>query len=354
MTTPAVPATAPPTLDLYEQRATMLARVEERLREVLAAEHARWAVVNERAVVPIDELARMVEAGGKRIRPALCVSGFLAAGGSPDDAVAVDAAAALELLHTSALILDDVMDDSSLRRSEQTIHARQSAIHAVADRLGEPRRFGEAVATLAANLAHVYADQLMVDLPRPAHDVWVELRVELMIGQYLDVAAATETLTDTRLATWIAICKSGRYTVYRPLVLGAALAGRIELASAFEEYGRTVGEAFQLRDDLIDAYGDSATSGKPARSDFAQHKMTVLLSLAAEQDDKLRQYLADGNTDPEELQRLLASTDARAAVEERIDELVEQAAVAIREAPLDDVWRDELIRMAHQVTHRDH
>lgn len=351
MTTPTVPLLAAP--DLFELRAAMLGQVEERMQQLLNSERGRWHTVNPRAVVPIDELARMIDAGGKRIRPALCISGFLAAGGKPGDQIVVDAAAALEMLHGSALILDDVMDDSSLRRSEETIHTRQMGIHLGNGWHGEPRRFGEAVATLSANLAHVYADQLMVSASVAAQEIWVELRTELMIGQYLDVSAAAETLADPHMASWIAICKSGRYTVFRPLVLGAALAGRIDLAPAFEEYGLAVGEAFQLRDDLIDAFGDSSVAGKPTGADFVQHKMTVLLTLAGERDGELGKYLAEGGQDPAELRRLLNRTDARNAVEERIDGLVDQASHAIRQAPIDPAWQEELIRMAHQVTHRD-
>lgn len=352
MTTPTVPLAH--TLQLYELRTEMLARVEERIHGLLGRERHRWRGVNLRAAVPIEELTRIVEAGGKRIRPALCISGYLAAGGAAGSQLAVDAAAALELLHDSALILDDVMDDSALRRSTETIHTRQLGVHTGNGWHGEPRRFGEAVATLAANLAHVYADRLMVAAPAPAQEIWVELRTELMIGQYLDVRAAAETLTDTGLASWIAICKSGRYTVYRPLVLGAALAGRADLAPAFEEYGLAVGEAFQLRDDLIDASGDSLVTGKPTGSDLDQHKMTVLLSLAAERDEEVRQFLAEGRHDAAELRRLLDRSGAAGAVAERIDELLAKANAAIRQAPLDPVWQEELVQLAYQVTHRDH
>lgn len=353
MTIPTVPLEQQ-ALQLYELRTGMLARVEERMRELLGGERTRWYDVVPRSVTPIEELARMTEAGGKRIRPALCVTGFLAAGGSPDDQLAVDAAAALEMLHASALISDDVMDDSALRRSQETVHTRQMGIHQNRSWHGEPRRFGEAVATLAANLGNVYADRLMMEAPLPAQEIWIELRTELMIGQYLDICAAAETLTDPRLASWIAICKSGRYTVYRPLVLGAALAGRVDLAPSFEVYGLAVGEAFQLRDDLIDAFGESGVSGKPTGSDFDQHKMTVLVSLAAERNEELRQFLAEGRHDPAELRRLLVAADAREAVEERITALLDRANAAIRQAPLDPAWQEDLVRLAYMVTHRDH
>ena len=79
---------------------------------------------------------------------------------------------------------------------------------------------------------------------------------------------AAERIADPALCRWIAVCKSGRYTIQRPLILGAAIAGRLDLAPAFKRSGAALGEAFQLRDDLIDAFGDSTRSGKPTGLDF--------------------------------------------------------------------------------------
>ncbi|HEU5157984.1 MAG TPA: polyprenyl synthetase family protein [Streptosporangiaceae bacterium] len=333
-------------------RLRLVESVEQRLSEFLSYERARWSAVDERAAVPVDAIADLVHAGGKRLRPAFCVSGYLAAGGDPANRVIVDVAAGLELVHVAALIHDDVVDDSPLRRAAPTVHTRHIADHAERGLRGEPRRYGEGVAILSGDLADVYADRLAAGLSPRARAVWGELRTEIMIGQFLDVAIAAESVADPELSRWIAICKSGRYSIHRPLVLGAAVAGRHDLAAAFEEYGTALGEAFQLRDDLID-FGDSTTTGKPAGLDLEQHKMTLLLVRAAQRDPRVRERLRRRDWDPAELRGLLDEIDAAADIERYIGELTERAQESIAHAPIDQQWRDELAALAITVAYRD-
>ncbi|MEU3794797.1 polyprenyl synthetase family protein [Streptomyces fructofermentans] len=330
----------------------LLRRVEDELRAFLSAERDVWAGVDERAVVAVDALADLVASGGKRIRPAFCLAGHLAAGGERDDPGIVAAAAALEMLHVSALVHDDVFDASSRRRGMPTVHAKHSALHRRHGWQGESRRFGESVAVLVGDLALVYADQLMSRAPSTAVPVWNTLRSELMIGQYMDVAAAAEFSVDPRLSRLIALVKSGHYTIHRPLVVGAAVAGRSELAPVFRQYGEAVGEAFQLRDDLLDAFGDSADTGKPAGLDFTQHKMTLLLGWAMQRDEHIRGLITEPHHTPAEVRRRLLDTKVPADVEAHIADLVEQGRKAIADAPLSPAWRNELTDMALRVAYR--
>ncbi len=176
----------------------------------------------------------------------------------------VDIGAAFELLHAFALIHDDVMDGSATRRRSPTIHVEFEGVHAAGDWRGEPRRFGEGVAILVGDLACVYADRLMVDAPPAARRIWNELKIELNVGQYLDVLGTARGGTDVASARRISRYKSGKYTIERPLHLGAALAGRgEELAASLSAYGDPLGEAFQLRDDILGTFGDSERTGKP-------------------------------------------------------------------------------------------
>jgi geranylgeranyl diphosphate synthase type I len=343
------PATAAPA----PARDALLSRVEDRLRNLLATETARWAAVDPRGAVPVEAVAVLVGAGGKRLRPAFCLNGFLAAGGDAERAsIAVDAAAALELLHAFALLHDDVLDDSPLRRGEPTAHERHAMEHRESGWAGEPRRYGEGVAALAGDLAHIYADRLVSELSPAAREMWHELRTEIMVGQYLDIRVAAERVADPELSRWIAVCKSGRYSVQRPLALGAAIADRLDLAPAFERYGAALGEAFQLRDDLIDAFGDSTVTGKPTGKDFAQQKMTLLVALAMQRDDRISRLLAGQSVGGATLAQIITELDVRSEVERRIDHLVEQAQAAITAAPLDPAWRDDLAQFAIQVAYR--
>ena len=354
-------------------RRLLLERVEHRIHGFLAAEREVRCEVDTRAAVPIDALSELIDSGGKRVRPSFCIAGYLAAGGDPnaddpnaddpnaddpnaDDGV-VAAGAALEMLHTCALIHDDVMDASTRRRGAQTLHTRLSAEHARRGWAGESRRFGESVAILAGDLALIYADVIMSDVIMSAvdpsvHPAWAELRAELVVGQYMDLIAAAERSADPELSRWIAITKSGRYTIHRPLAIGAGLAGRPDLALAFATYGDALGEAFQLRDDLIDAFGAAADTGKPAGLDLEQHKMTLLLSLAMRRDSRVRDLVRAGDPDPAKLRELLIDGDVSGYVERRIDRLVDSGCAAVSAASIEPSWQEELLAMAREVAYR--
>ncbi|MGV9680571.1 polyprenyl synthetase family protein [Nocardia sp. NPDC003482] len=337
---------------LRHTKSEMMNSADEQALSFLAAERARWSELDENAIAPIDAVIDLVRAGGKRIRPEFCISGYLAAGGDAGLQSVISAAIALEFLHTFALIHDDIIDDSSWRRGAATVHEKHAAEHRLNHWRGESRRFGESVGILSGNLALIYADDFMSDAAPNVADVWVEMRAELIIGQYLDVLAAARFSGDARLSRLIAQVKSGNYTIHRPLVIGALLAGRPDLADAFRSFGVAVGEAFQLRDDLLDLLGDAETTGKPAHLDFAQHKMTLLLSLAIERDPDVREMVTDPAATPEKLHRLLMESGICAEVESHIDKLMQLGHDAIACVRLEPGWREELAAMAHAVAYR--
>jgi (E)-4-hydroxy-3-methyl-but-2-enyl pyrophosphate reductase len=336
----------------------LLTRVTARIEDLLAAERKEWGDVDSRMTQPIDAVARLVAAGGKRLRPTFCISGYLAAGGELDGSEAEDAVAsagaALELLHAFALIHDDVMDNSPTRRGRPTAHMQHAGIHAEHGWAGEARRYGEGVAVIAGDLAFSYAHSVTENLSAPARRVWNHLGTEMIVGQQLDMALAAELAPDPDLARYVAVCKSGQYTIHRPLALGATIAGRDDLHTAFEAYGVAAGEAFQLRDDLLDAFGDPAITGKPAGLDLSEHKMNLLLALAATKDAEVSRLVADGqNWDAERLREAMLASGVREEVEKRIDQLVETAHKALEKAPLAPGWRERLGEMAVKVSYRD-
>ncbi|NUV66405.1 MULTISPECIES: 4-hydroxy-3-methylbut-2-enyl diphosphate reductase [unclassified Streptomyces] len=334
----------------------LLDRVNRRIGELLSAEEARWSAVDPRVAVPVAAVAELVAAGGKRLRPLFCLTGYLAAEGTADDDAVVDAAAALELLHAFALIHDDIMDNSPTRRGAPTVHAAHTELHARQGWAGESRRYGEGVALLAGDLALSYANRLAGRLTGPAAKVWHELVSEMIIGQQLDIALAAEMRPDRDLARWVAVCKSGRYTIHRPLALGAAIAGRPGLNGAFEAYGVAAGEAFQLRDDLLDAFGDAALTGKPTGLDLDEHKMTLLIALAADRDPRVAAQVRTGRGsawDADGLRAALLDSGVREEVEERIKTLVADARAAVADAGLPDHWRLRFGELADMVAYRD-
>ena len=335
-------------------------RVEARIEAVLAAELDRWSGVDAELTDPFEALRDLVSAGGKRLRPAFCHWAYVGAGGDPDDPTVVDAGAALELLHTFALIHDDIMDGSATRRAMDTIHVRFESRHQRGGWRGEGRRFGEGVAILAGDLAFVYADLMMAGASKAAGEVFTELRIEVNVGQYLDLVGTARGRIGEDAAQRICRFKSGKYTIERPLHLGAALAGRLdELGGPLSAYGLPLGEAFQLRDDLLGVFGDDTVTGKPVGEDLREGKPTVLFALAAEvvgRGTALDRYGADDLSGEEvaALQEVLVESGAVDRVEQRIDGLVAEAVVAMERAPLTAEARRALGDLAYYVAGRDH
>ena len=334
--------------------------VEARLEALLDAERARWAAVDPDLVPPLDTLAELLLAGGKRLRPAFCHWAFVGAGGDPAEPLLIDAGAALELLHVMALFHDDVIDGSDRRRGVDTAHRRFTRQHEAAGWRGEARRFGDGVAILIGDLAFVYADGLLGAARAEARAVFDELRVEVHMGQYLDVLGTARGDVDLESARRIVTFKSGKYTVERPLHLGAALAGRLgELEGPLSAYGLPLGEAFQLRDDVLGALGETAVTGKPVGDDLREGKPTPLLALARERATAAQAAELAQAGDPAlddagvaRLQAVLVDTGAVAALEARIDALTDEALDAAKELPLTSEAQVALAELATYVSER--
>ena len=274
--------------------ATVIA-VEAFIAETFGSLRARWVDLAA-TVVPrpgvlhtdsvLDLLHGMVNSGGKRFRPRMAHWGWVAGGGSSDlrgYADLVRVGAALEMLHVFALIHDDVMDASETRRGLPSVHASARRQHLRLRGLGDGQRYGENIAILAGDLAHSEAGLLMAGLPRPMQELWRTLAIELMMGQGRDLVGAANGRRDLDHAREVARAKSGAYTVWRPLQLGAAAAGAgWATLAALERYGVAVGEAFALRDDILGVIGDPAATGKPVGDDLVAGKPTVLLALATQ------------------------------------------------------------------------
>lgn len=352
-----MPAEAPDSLRAIAHR------VEQRLATFLAPELARWAEFDADLRDPMAEIQRLVLLGGKRLRPAFCHWGYVGAGGDPDDTVVVDAGAAFELMHAFALFHDDVMDDADSRRGQATTHTTFAGRHADAGWQGESRRFGEGVAILIGDLAFVYSDQLMAGANATAWRIWNELRIELNVGQVLDILGSVRGVRDVAQAERICRYKSGKYTIERPLHLGAALAAPdrfAELAPALSAFGLPLGDAFQMRDDVMGAFGDEQTTGKPVGGDLREGKPTPLLARAraAASDAQLAVLARVGrpdltDADVADVQQVIVETGALADLEGTIARLTAEAVAALDVAPLAEPARDELADLAGFVSHRD-
>lgn len=344
--------------------------IDRRLAELFAAESERWEAVDADLVAPLDALRSQVLSGGKRLRPAFCYWAFIGAGGAAEDRVVIDAGAALEMLHASALVHDDVIDGSRRRHGLDTIHVAMAGRHREAGWRGSPDRYGEAVAILAGDLALAYSNRLLAGAQRPAMDVFQEMCLEVDMGQYLDSLGAAQGLDipaedATRRAGRIYRYKTAKYTVERPLHLGAALAAPDDVDKLLEplsRFGLPLGDAFQLRDDLLGVFGDPAVTGKPVGDDLREGKPTLLASLALQRDPRgagrlLRAGLGRPDLsagDVAGLQRAIDESGARAEVEATIAQLVAAATEALSELPLAGEAVEALGELAAFVAGRDH
>ena len=352
---PAPTTAAPPSLRMVAHK------VEERLGPLLDEETARWGALDGSLTEPLGALRDLVLSDAKRIRPAFCYWGYVGAGGDADDPRVIDTGGALEFLQAFALVHDDVMDGSATRRGHRTAHLSFADDHRRKAWRGEPRRFGEGVAILIGDLAHVYADRLMAGCPEPARSVWDELRIELNVGQYLDLVGTARSDTDPTTARRIARYKSGRYTVERPLHLGAALTGQLDrLGPIYSAYGDPLGEAFQLRDDLLGAFGESDLTGKPVGDDLREGKPTALLAEAtagaSPEQAGVLQRIGSPELSPidiSDVQQILIDTGARSRIENRIELLAEQAVAAVAGARLAGDASEALVQLAWYVARRD-
>jgi len=337
------------------------AAVEARVEGLLEGELARWEVVDPALRTPLEQLRALVRAGGKRLRPAFFHWAYVGAGGDPDDPRAVDLAAALELLHTFALVHDDVMDNADTRRGAPSVHAAAMRTHRGSAWRGEGRRFGEGVAILVGDFAFVYADMLAGGLDTATRAIYDELRVELCVGQYLDLAATASGERDPEVARRIEWYKSGKYTVERPLHLGATLAGRgDELLRPLSAFGLPLGEAFQMRDDLLSVFGDPRLTGKPVGDDLREGKLTPLVAATAARADaagraRLDRIGAADITDAEidALRELMVDCGAVREVELAIEALVAESLAALADAPITPDARTALAELGTFVAWRD-
>lgn len=353
-----MPPAAPPPPSL----AVIAARVDRRLRTLLDAELERWSSFDVDLAEPFAEIGRLVLSGGKRLRPAFAHWGFVAAGGDPDDQMVVNAGAAFELMHAFALFHDDVMDDAASRRGSPTTHTVFAQHHADGGWAGESRRFGEGVAILVGDLAFVYADQLLTGIGPEAWAIWNELRIELNVGQVLDIVGGARHDRRQDKAERICRYKSGKYTIERPLHLGAVMATpqrADQLLPVLSAYGLPLGDAFQMRDDVMGAFGDASLTGKPVGGDLREGKPTPLLARAVAAATAAQREVLDLVGRPDltddqvsDIQAVIVDTGALADLEATIERLTGEAVAAIEAACIDARARDELVELARYVSWR--
>jgi geranylgeranyl diphosphate synthase type I len=323
------------------------ARVDRALATFMGRQRVLLSGIDAALDPVADAIDGFILGGGKRLRPAFAYWGFRGAGGADSEEI-VAAVASLEFVQASALMHDDLMDASDTRRGEPAVHRLFAQNHGAQNWSGDPDAFGAGAAILLGDLCMVWSDELLrtsgfapaaLTRARPIFDL---MRTEVIVGQYLDLHAQVTADSSLRRASLVATYKSAKYTVERPLLFGAALAEASgELFDAYSAIGLPLGEAFQLRDDVLGVFGDPRETGKPAGDDLREGKRTYLVAAAlkAATDgaaEELTRRLGDRKLDQDGVDRLreiIVATGALDRTERRIAELTDTALAAL--APLD-------------------
>ena len=318
-------------------------RIEAALSAFLDHQAAVIGGIDGRLEVYAEAARSFVLDGGKRLRPTFAYWGARGAG-LDDSPELVACVSSLELLQAAALMHDDLIDGSDTRRGAPSIHRRFASLHTAEGWSGRADQFGAAAAILLGDLCLAWSDELLcsagmapdaVARSRPDFDL---MRTEVSAGQYLDVLSEVRRDVSEDTALKVARYKSAKYTIERPLLLGASLAGAgEEVREHYSAIGLPLGEAFQLRDDVLGVFGDPAQTGKPAGDDLREGKHTFLIARAAAAADAAqRAALEAGLGDPElseegvaRLRAILMDTGALADTEQRIQALADQAEEAL-------------------------
>ncbi|HEY7595994.1 MAG TPA: polyprenyl synthetase family protein [Actinophytocola sp.] len=372
-----VPVAPAPDLPTVEQSidAAVHRHVEDFLARYLTERRAELPELARTFAQAVDALSDFALRGGKRLRPTFAWWGWRAAGGEADGPRAravLHAITALELIQTCALVHDDIMDASELRRGRPTVHVRFREAHRAGAWLGDPERFGTAAAILLGDLALAWADDMFESaelepaMRAAARGPWQAMRAEMFAGQYLDVLAQAEGDESEERALGVARLKTAAYTVERPLHMGVAFAGAgPDTVEAIKTFGTDIGVAFQLRDDVLGMFGDTEVTGKPAGDDLREGKRTLLMALGLDyatragrhaDADLMRRALGDPDLRPRTLVRvreLLIDLGVVQELERRIEALTSAALATLDAAGLADPGVTRLRDLALAATRRD-
>ncbi|MFJ3958555.1 polyprenyl synthetase family protein [Arthrobacter sp. NPDC090010] len=319
----------------------------------------------------LDSIATLVS-GGKRMRALLAYWGFRAAGGEAGSSAAVQAGVALELFQGAALIHDDIIDRSATRRGRPSVHQAFADRHAVERWQLDPVRFGDAAGILTGDMCLSFSEEAFSAVGTPtafgttARTIFNRMRAEVMAGQYLDileeVAGPQRTVTGAAArARTVLRFKSAKYSTEHPLALGAAIAGAPELLlDELARFSLPLGEAFQLRDDVLGVFGDPDTTGKPAGDDLREGKRTLLVAFLRELGTQEQVALLESrlgqdsitDDDVASIREALLESGALAAVESEITALGTASHAALEELPIPELAREALRQLGESAVKR--
>ncbi|MBN1653603.1 MAG: polyprenyl synthetase family protein [Deltaproteobacteria bacterium] len=331
------------------------ARVNARLQAFFAEKRRIVSRLAPPSCELIDEIADLTLRGGKRLRPITLFVGFRSASPEGDPEDTLEASIALELLQTYLLIHDDWMDQDERRRNGPTIHAKLEKIRG-------NKHLGGCLSVVAGDLACGYAWEAINQAPfrqerkREALQEFATMHQDIVLGQHLDLISHQEIERMYDL-------KSGSYTVRGPLKLGAILGDATrEQLEILNDLSRPIGIAFQLRDDLLSAFGKGEKLGKPVGNDLRAGKHTLLVSeamklMSAGQKRAFERVLGNKEATDDDVAQalgLLVDCGAKQTIEQRIGALSQEARQRISESPLSPQGVALLLQLIDLMLARDY
>ncbi|TQJ36133.1 polyprenyl synthetase family protein [Arthrobacter sp. SLBN-122] len=356
---------------LRNEQADFVAGVAGELTSFLTARQSVMSGISPDIEPIMGSISNLVT-GGKRLRALMCYWGWRGAGGEAGASQVVTAGAALELFQAAALIHDDIIDRSDTRRGGPSVHRRFSQLHTSQGWALDSERFGQAAAILAGDLCLSFSEEAFTDIGERAASgsrarlIFNLMRAEVMAGQYLDILEEVAGPVRDRAgavgrAQSIIRFKSAKYSTEHPLALGGALAGASnDLLRGYSSFALPLGEAFQLRDDVLGVFGDPLTTGKPAGDDLREGKRTVLVALALDQASPEESAFIDASlgrpdlseSDIVEIRRIIEDSGALQATEVLINEFGSAAFDALDGLELEELPKNALRRLAEATVSR--
>lgn len=356
---------------LRHDQTAFVASVAGKLTDFLATRQSVMSAISP-DIDPIMGSISDLVTGGKRLRALMCYWGWRGAGGIASEPGVVTAGAALELFQAAALIHDDIIDRSDTRRGGPSVHRRFSQLHKSQGWALDSERFGQAAAILAGDLCLSFSEEAFTDIGKQAASgsrarlIFNLMRTEVMAGQYLDILEEVAGPVRDRSgavsrAQSIIRFKSAKYSTEHPLALGGALAGASDdLLRGYSAFALPLGEAFQLRDDVLGVFGDPVATGKPAGDDLREGKRTVLVAFALDQATPAEAAFIDaklgmpglGDADIAEIRTIIANCGALQATEGLIDNFGAAAFAALEVLPLEELPKTALRKLAEATVSR--
>lgn len=330
------------------------------LNSFLDEKLAEASKIHPESTVLVEEIRRFIAAGGKRVRPAFAYAAYISSGGRSLEAI-LYASASLELLHAFALIHDDIIDNSDLRRGKPSVHKVFEYFHKRRGLKGDGKNFGLSSAILAGDLAITFADELLNTAPFPAERIrrakqyYDLMKKQVIYGQYLDVLVPLKKEVTEKDVLTIIEYKTAKYTVERPLHIGAALAGAEEDDfKIFSSYGIPLGQSFQMQDDIMGTFSNAEKIGKPVDSDIKEGKQTMLVVKAYEFSKKEERKFLDnvmGNNkasdkDIEGVREIIRNSGALTYCQELSNILIKRAKKSMEKVRFEEEGKKFLLEAA--------